>query len=61
MKAGTICWGENEKWYYTSCGNANVEMKPYLDGSGRVCYSLRQFCPSDGCAYGGQYHPDQGR
>ena len=21
-------------------------MKPYLDGSGRVCYSLRQFCPA---------------
>ena len=46
MKAGTICWGKSEKWYYTSCGNANVEMKPYLDGSGRVCYSLRQFCPA---------------
>lgn len=40
-----LLW-ENEKWYYTSCGNANVEMKPYLDGSGRVCYSLRQFCPA---------------
>lgn len=45
-ESGYYLLGENEKWYYTSCGNANVEMKPYLDGSGRVCYSLRQFCPA---------------
>ena len=44
-ESGYYLLGENEKWYYTSCGNANVEMKPYLNGSGRVCYSLRQFCP----------------
>lgn len=45
-ESGYYLLGKNEKWYYTSCGNANVEMKPYLDGSGRVCYSLRQFCPA---------------
>ena len=43
---GYYLLGQGEKWYYASCGNANVEMKPYLDGSGRVCYSLRQFCPA---------------
>ena len=45
-ESGYYLLGETEKWYYTSCGNANVEMKPYLDGSGRVCYSLCQFCPA---------------
>lgn len=45
-KSGYYLLGENEKWYYTSCGNANVEMQPYLEKSGRVCYSLRQFCPA---------------
>jgi len=44
-ESGYYLLGENEKWYYTSCGNANVEMQPYLEKSGRVCYSLRQFCP----------------
>ncbi len=43
---GYYLLGESEKWYYTSCGNANVEMQPYLEKSGRVCYSLRQFCPA---------------
>lgn len=32
-ESGYYLLGENEKWYYTSCGNANVEMKPYLDGA----------------------------
>lgn len=45
-ESGYYLLGENEKWYYTSCGNANVEMQPYLEKSGRVCYSLRQFCPA---------------
>lgn len=43
---GYYLLGESEKWYYTSCGNANAEMQPYLEKSGRVCYSLRQFCPA---------------
>ena len=43
---GYYLLGQGEKWYYTSCGNANVEMQPYLEKSGRVCYSLRQFCPA---------------
>ena len=43
---GYYLLGENEKWYYDSCGNANVEMQSYLESSGRVCYSLRQFCPN---------------
>lgn len=43
---GYYLLGQGEKWYYTSCGNANVEMQPYLEKSGRVCYSLRQFCPT---------------
>ncbi len=44
--SGYYLLGEGEKWYYTSCGNANVELQPYLESSGRVCYSLRQFCPA---------------
>ena len=43
---GYYLLGQGEKWYYTSCGNANAEMQPYLEKSGRVCYSLRQFCPA---------------
>ena len=43
---GYYLLGESEKWYYTSCGNANAEMQPYLEKSGRVCYSLFQFCPT---------------
>ena len=43
---GYYLLGQGEKWYYTSYGNANVEMQPYLEKSGRVCYSLRQFCPA---------------
>ncbi|MFY0389683.1 S41 family peptidase [Hominicoprocola fusiformis] len=45
-ESGYYLLGESEKWYYTSCGNANAEMQPYLEKSGRVCYSLRQFCPA---------------
>ena len=43
---GYYLLGQGEKWYYTSCGNANAEMQPYLEKNGRVCYSLRQFCPA---------------
>ena len=43
---GYYLLGQGEKWYYTSCGNANAEMQPYLEKNGRVCYSLCQFCPA---------------
>ncbi|MCI7203790.1 MAG: hypothetical protein MR972_06585, partial [Oscillibacter sp.] len=43
---GYYLLGQGEKWYYTSCGNANAEMQPYLEKNGRVCYSLCQFCPT---------------
>ena len=45
-ESGYYLLGETEKWYYTSCGNANAEMQPYLEKNGRVCYSLCQFCPT---------------
>jgi len=36
----------DQKWYYSSCANENVNMDEFLREDGILTYRLRQFCPS---------------
>lgn len=36
---------DGEKWYYTSCSNADVRLEPTLTTQGKIVYSPVLFCP----------------
>ena len=56
---GYYLLGQGEKWYYTSCGNANAEMQPYLERP-RVLFPV-PVLPHNSSTYNRHHYSDKGQ